>query len=219
MPFSTLLADDHAVVRQGIRASLEVGDAFAICGEAADGIEAVQLAERLQPDLLILDLMMPGLNGMDSLRIIRHRSPNTRVIFLSIYPTESYVAEAFQCGALGYVLKGGRISEIADALHEALAGRRYLSPPISAQRIEGYLAQAQSVGPNSHELLTPRERQVLQLAAEGKTCRDIGVRLFISERTVERHRANLLHKLGLRTQTELVLYALNHGVPAKTNHS
>jgi two-component system response regulator NreC len=211
MPLSVFLVDDHEVVRQGLRAILEADSAFTIIGEATDGLEAVRLVERLRPDLLVLDLMMPGLNGLDALRIIRQRSPRTRVVVLSMHATDGFVAEALQCGASGYVLKGGRLSELVAAIREATAGRRYLSPPLSEQAIEDYQAQVQPFVQDAQELLTPRERQVLQLAAEGKTCPEIGAQLSISERTAERHRANMMQKLRLRTQTELVLYALRHG--------
>ena len=212
MPFSVILADDHAVVRQGIKTTLESDPGIRVLGEAADGLEAVRLVERLRPDVLVLDLMMPGLNGLDVLRIIRQRSPETRAVVLSMHGTESFVAEALRCGAMGFVLKGAKIGEILTAASLAAAGRRYLSPSLSEQTVEDYLAKLESAEKDVHELLTPREREVFQLAAEGKTSPDIGLRLHLSERTVERHRANLMHKLGLRTQTELVLYALRRGV-------
>jgi len=196
---------------------LETDPDLTVIGEASDGLEAVRQVERLDPDLVVLDLMMPGLNGLDALRIIRQRSPRTRVVVLSMYANESFVAEALGCGALGYVLKGGRINEILTAVREAMAERRYLSPPLSEQTLEDYLAKVKPAGMDPHELLTPRERQVLQLAAEGKTCPEIGARLSISERTVERHRANLMHKLGLCTQTDLVLYALKRGILPPTH--
>jgi two-component system response regulator NreC len=212
MPLSVLLVDDHEVVRQGLRGTMEADSAFTIIGEAADGLEAIRMVERLRPDLVVLDLMMPGLNGFDALRVIRQRSPRTRVVVLSMYATDAFVSEALQCGASGYVPKGGRVSDLVVALRAAAEGRRYLSPPLSEQALEGYLAQVEAGGQDAHELLTPREREVLQLAAEGKTCPEIGARLSISERTVERHRANLMQKLGLRTQTELVLYAIRRGI-------
>ena len=208
MPISVFLADDHAVVRQGIRAILEAEPDFTIVGEASDGLETVRLVKRLAPDLLILDVMMPGLNGLDALRILKQSSPRTWVVMLSMYDTLAFVAEAIQCGALGYVLKAVGIGDITAAARAAMAGRRYLSAPLSEQAVEDYLTKLKSDGNDPHDLLTPREREVLQLAAEGKTCPEIGVRLSLSERTVERHRANLMHKLGLHSQTDLVLYVM-----------
>jgi DNA-binding NarL/FixJ family response regulator len=212
MTWSVCLVDDHEVVRQGLRATLEADPAFHIVGEAGDGLEALCLVERMHPDLLIIDLMLPCLNGLEALRILRHRMLRSRVVVLSMYASESFVAEALRSGALGYVLKGGKTSEILTAAREAAAGRHYLSPPLSQRAVDDYLARARSGGQDSHELLTPRERQVLQLAAEGKTCPEIGALLSISERTAERHRANLMQKLNLRSQTELILYAVERGI-------
>lgn len=140
MPFSVFIVDDHAVVREGIRSTLQVDAAFTVVGEAADGLEAVRLIERLRPDLLVLDLLVPGLNGLDVLRLVRQRSPHTRIVVLSMHDTSAYVAEALHLGALGYVLKGSRIADLVTALHEAAAGRRYLSPPLLAKDIEDYCA-------------------------------------------------------------------------------
>ncbi len=208
MPLSVFLVDDHEIVRQGLRVALGEDPAFTVVGEAGDGLETIRHVERLAPDLLVLDIMMPDLNGLDALRILRQRAPRTRVVILSMYDTLAFVSEALYLGARGYVLKGGRIGEIVAALRAAAAGRLYLSPPLSEQKVEDYRASAQSSGEDPHALLTSRERQVLQLAAEGKTCPEIGARLHLSERTVERHLANAMHKLGLRSQTELVRYAL-----------
>ena len=211
MPISVFLADDHAVVRRGIRSILEAEADFIIVGEASDGLETVRLVERLAPDLLILDIMMPGLNGLDALRIIKQRVPQTRVMMLSMYNDLAFIAESLQCGALGYVLKADGINDIVTAARAAMDGRRYLSPPHSEQAVEKYLAKTGSAEKSVHELLTPRERQVFQLAAEGNTCSEIGHRLHLSERTIERHRAMMMHKLGLETQTDLVLCCRSDG--------
>lgn len=220
MPFTVLLVDDHAVVRQGIRSIFEADAAFKIIGEASDGLEAVRLAERRAPDLVVLDIMMPGLNGFDAMRIIRRRSPRSRVVVLSMYDSVAFAAEALQCGAQGYVWKSSQVRDILTAAHAAMAGRRFLSEPLSEQAIEAHLAKLNAQGGTLHELLTPREREVLQLAAEGKTCAEIGGQLSISERTVERHRASAMKKLGLATQTDLVVYALRHALlPPTILHS
>lgn len=212
MPLTVLLVDDHEVVRKGLRAALEAEPDLEIVGEAADGLEAVKLVERLHPHVVVMDLMMPGLNGLDTLAIVGTRFPATKVVVLSMIASDAHVSQALSSGALGYVLKGGPVSELITAIRAAAAGHCYLGPPLSTQAVEDFLRKAKSAGNDPHELLTPRERQVLQLAAEGKTCPDIGLRLHLSARTIEKHRANLMHKLGFRSQTDLVLYALRRGI-------
>jgi DNA-binding NarL/FixJ family response regulator len=217
MPVTVVLVDDHAIVRQGIRSILAADADFMIVGEASDGLEAIQKVKQMAPDLVVLDIMMPGLNGMDALRIIRQKSPNTRVVMLSVYNTVPFVAEALRSGALGFVLKGGQLTEILDAARAAMAGKRYLSASLSEETVDAHIANLQSAEPDPHEMLTPRERQVFQLAAEGLTCPQIGERLQISERTAERHRLNIMHKLGLRGQTDLVHYAMRLGIIPAAN--
>jgi two-component system response regulator NreC len=207
-----VLADDHHVVRQGLRSLLETEPDFSVVGETGDGLEAAQLAERLQPDVLVLDLMMPGLNGLEVTRQISQRSPRTHVVILSMHPNEAYVLEALRAGAAAYVLKESTSAELVRAVREAVAGRRYLSPPLSERAIEAYMQKAESAALDPYETLTTREREVLHLAAEGHTNAEIADRLFISRRTVETHRANMMRKLGLRTQTDLISYALRRGI-------
>jgi two-component system response regulator NreC len=212
MTLSIVLADDHPVVRLGMRNLVECEAGFAIVGEAGDGLETVRLVERLQADVLVLDLMMPALNGLEALRIIRQRSPRTRVVVLSMHSNKAFVAEALKNGATGYVLKGGREGDLVRAMREAAAGRRFLSAPLTERAIEAYIEQTRSAELDPHETLTPREREVLQQAAEGKTSTEIAGRLHVSHRTVENHRANLMRKLGLQNQSELVRYALRRGL-------
>jgi len=207
-----VLADDHHVVRQGLRSLLEAEPDFSIVGEAGDGLEAAQLVERLQPDVLVLDLMMPGLNGLEVTRQVSQRSPQTHVVILSMHPNEAYVLEALRAGAAAYVIKESTSAELVRAVREAVAGRRYLSPPLSERAIEVYMQKAESAALDPYETLTAREREVLHLAAEGHTNAEIADRLFISRRTVETHRANLMRKLGLRSQTDLIRYALQRGI-------
>jgi DNA-binding NarL/FixJ family response regulator len=208
MSLSIVLADDHPVVRRGMRTLLESEADFSVVGEAGDGLETVRLVERLQPNVLVLDLMMPGLSGLEVLRIARQRSSQTRIVVLSMYSSNAFIAEALKNGATGYVLKGCTEENLVRAVREAAAGRRFLSPPVSAIAIDAYIEQAQAGPFDPHETLTVREREVLQLAAEGKTCAEAAARLHISQRTVENHRASLMRKLGLQNQTELVRYAL-----------
>lgn len=207
-----VLADDHIVVRQGLRALLETEPDFRIVGEAGDGLETVHLVERLQPDVLVLDLMLPGLSGLEVTRLVRQGSPQTRVLILSMYADEAYVMRALKNGAAGYVLKDSSAADLVQAVREVAGGRRYLSPPLSERAIERYAQKAESGTEDSYEMLTTREREVLHLAAEGHTIAEIAARLGISPRTAETHRANLMHKLGIHTQTDLVRYALRRGI-------
>lgn len=207
-----VLADDHHVVRQGLRALLEAEPDFAIVGEAADGLEVVSLVERLAPDVLVLDLMMPGLNGLDVVRQVSQRLLQTRVVILSMHSNEAYVLEALRNGVAGYVLKESTASDLAKAVREAAAGRRYLSPPLSERAIEAYIHKAEATPLDMYETLTGRERQVLHLTAEGYNNSEVAERLCISARTVETHRANIMRKLGLRSQTDLIRYAFKRGI-------
>jgi two-component system response regulator NreC len=207
-----VLADDHQVVRQGLRALLETEPDFRLIGEAGDGLEAAELIERLQPDVLVLDLMMSGLSGLEVTRLARKCSPRTHVLILSMHADEAYVLEALKNGAAGYVLKDSSAADLVQAVREVTAGRRYLSPPLSERAIEQYAQKAEAAARDSYETLTTRERGVLHLAAEGKTNREIAGRLGISPRTAETHRANLMRKLGLHTQTDLVRYAIRRGI-------
>ena len=207
-----VLADDHHMVRQGLQALLEAEPDFHIVGEAADGREALQLVERLQPDVLVLDLMLPGLSGLEVARQVSRLSPQTRVVILSMYANQAYVLEALRSGAAAYVLKKATAGELARAVREVTAGRRYLSPPLSEEHIETYLKKAEESKTDPYELLTTRQREVLHLIVEGHTNVEIAARLVISPRTVEMHRANLMRKLGVRTQADLIRYALQRGI-------
>jgi two-component system response regulator NreC len=212
MAISIILADDHPVVHRGIHAVLEREPDFSIVGVAADGLETVRLTERLQPDILVLDLMMPGLSGLEALRILRERSPRTRSVILSMYSSNAFIGQALQNGAIGYVLKNCPEENLVRAVREAAAGRRFLSPPVTEIAINAYIEQSKTGTFDPHETLTPRQREVLQLAAEGKTNAEIAVRLNISQRTVENHRATLIKRLGLQNQTELIRHAIRYGL-------
>ncbi len=207
-----VLADDHHIVRQGLRALLEGQPDFQLVGEAGDGLEAVQLTERLKPDVLIIDLMMPSLNGLEATRQLGQRSPHTRVVILSMHANEAYVLEALRNGAVGYVLKDSSAADLVQAVREVVAGRRYLSSPLSERAIAAYIQKASDVALDPYDMLTNREREVLHLAAEGYTNAEIADQLSISPRTAETHRANLMHKLGLHTHTDLIRYALRRGI-------
>ncbi|OGG54318.1 MAG: DNA-binding response regulator [Candidatus Handelsmanbacteria bacterium RIFCSPLOWO2_12_FULL_64_10] len=207
-----VLADDHPVVRQGLRDLLEAEPDFCVVGETGDGLEAVRLVEGLRPHVLMLDLMMPGLNGLEVTRQARERCPQTQVVILSVHDNEAYVLEALKNGASGYVLKRADAADLVQAVREVAAGRRYLSPPLSERGVEVYAQKAGGVTQDAYEMITGREREVLHLAAEGRSNPEIAARLFISVRTVETYRAHLMQKLGLRTQTDLIRYALRRGI-------
>ena len=212
MPTTVVLADDHQVVRKGLRALLETEADLSVVGEAADGLEAVALVERFQPTVLVADVVMPGLSGPDVAREVRRRSPGTRTVILSMYANEAYVLEALTNGAHGYVLKDASAAEFVRAVREAAAGRRYLSPPLSESALEDYARRRRGEPVDLYGALTPRERAVLHLAGEGLTNAEIGARLAISGRTAETHRANLMRKLGLRGQTDLVRFTVTRGI-------
>ncbi len=207
-----VLADDHAVVRDGLRALLEAEPDLAIIGEVADGLEVGALVERLNPHVLILDLMLPGLSGLEVTRQVHQRFPHIRIIILSMYANEAYVLEALRNGAAAYVLKEARAADLVQAVREVTAGRRYLSPPLSENAMEAYVQKAKAAPLDSYETLTTREREILHLAAEGNSNPEIAARLGISPRTAETHRANVMRKLGLQNQTDLVRYALRKGI-------
>jgi two-component system, NarL family, response regulator NreC len=209
---TVVLADDHHILRQGLRALLETEEEFAVIGEEADGLKVVDLIDRLRPDVLMLDVMMPGLNGLEITRQIAQRGFKTRVVILSMHANETYVREALRNGAAGYVLKDANPAEMLQAVREVSAGRRYLSASLSERAIEAYAHQAQDAPADLYETLTTREREILQLAAESSSITEIAARLGISPRTVETHRENLMRKLGLQSQTDLIRYALRRGI-------
>ncbi len=209
---SILLADDHPVVRRGLRAVLEGEPDFRVTGETGDGLEAVRLVEELRPQVLVLDLMMPGVGGLEVARQVNLRFPTTKVVILSMHANEAYVLEALRNGASAYVLKDAGGGELLQAVRSVVAGSRYLSPPLSERAIEDYVEKAKSAPLDSVGELTTREREVLGLAADGQSTGDIAARLGISPRTAETHRANLMRKLGLHNQTDLVRFAIRQGI-------
>lgn len=211
-PLNVLLAEDHEVVRRGLRMLLEAESDFTVVGETGDGIEALRLTERLQPDVLVLDLGMPGLGGLDVLREVRRHCAKSRVVVLSGHAEENFVQTAIRNGAHAYVLKSASAADLVRAIRDAAAGRRFLSEAVTGPLIDALLAPGPAGAADPYESLTTREREVLHLAAAGCSNPDIAARLFISRRTVETHRANLLRKLGLRGQTDLVRFALERGL-------
>ncbi len=207
-----LLADDHTIVRQGLRFLLEATTEFQVVGEAADGQETVQEVERLLPDVLIVDIMMPKMNGLEVARQVRSTHPEIQVIVLSMYDTEAYVAEALQAGVAGFVLKKSTSTDLADAIRQVLRGELYLSPPLDEGAIQEFIEHSRETPLDPYETLTPREREILHLTADGFKSTEIAARLTISPRTVEMHRANFMRKLHLKTHNELVRFAVQRGI-------
>ncbi|MGH7392930.1 MAG: response regulator [Candidatus Rokuibacteriota bacterium] len=207
-----VLADEQTAMRQGIRCLLEMESDLQVVGEAADGLDVVPLVERLKPDVLVLDVQMPGLNGLDATLQVRHRVPRCAVVLFSRLADEWYVAQALRNGAAGYVLKQAHARELLKGIRTVTRGRRYVSTEFSEELVQSWNSRAPRPVEDRYDRLTNREREVLQLAAEGHSSRNIAGRLSISARTAETHRANVMQKLRLRNQTALVRYALARGV-------
>ena len=207
MPLRIILADDHLIVRQGLRSILE-REAYTVLGEAGDGREALRLAQELRPDVAVLDLAMPLLNGLDAAREIRRVSPQTKTILLTMHTEDPYVMEALRAGVKGYLLKTQAAQDLVQAIREVSRGAMYLSPGISRTLVEAYLAKSE-LPPDP---LTPREREVLQLVAEGKTTKEVAVILGVSVKTAESHRTRIMGKLEIHETASLVRYAIRRGL-------
>lgn len=214
---TVVLADDHAIVRQGVRSLLQGRPDFRVVGEASDGLEAIQVTERLQPSVLLLDLGMEKIDGMEVVRQVARRSEKTSVVILSMRADERYVIDALHAGAKGYVLKGADADELMRAIREAAAGRRYLSTLLSQQAIASY-AHARASPEGRYERLTPREREIVLLVASGFNNARIAQQLVISRRTVEVHRSRAMQKLGITSMTGLIRYALDVGLINEQTH-
>ncbi|MAG36246.1 MAG: DNA-binding response regulator [Dehalococcoidia bacterium] len=211
-PARVLLADDHAVLRAGLRLLIDAQPTLTVVGEASDGAEAVALTASLQPDLVVLDIGMPGMNGLEALRRIDQDHPTVKVLILTMHANEEYLFEVLQAGGSGYVLKQTADTELIGAIHAALRGSTFLYPSLESRVLRDYVFHAQRENRrHTHQRLTEREREVLQLVAEGLTNQEIADRLIISVKTVETHRAHIMTKLDLASRAELVQYALRHG--------
>ena len=211
-----LLVDDHAILREGVHALLSREPDIVVVGEAGDGEEAVALVPRLRPDLIIMDIVMPRMNGLEATRIIRERHPDVRVLILSMYDDHEYVVQIIQAGASGYVLKRVVTEDLVRAIHAVHAGESFLYPPIATKLIGDYLRVTQG-GPGEKsavpgEALTAREREVLKLIADGNSNQEIAERLGLSRKTVDSHRANAMRKLDLHDVTAVVKYAIRTGM-------
>jgi two-component system, NarL family, response regulator NreC len=207
MPIHIVLADDHVVVRQGLRSLLERAE-FEVIGEAGDGQEAIRLVEKLRPAVAVLDIAMPTLNGIDAAREISKVSPETKTILLTMLTEDQYVLESLRAGVKGYVLKSNSTEELVHAIREACDGKVYLTPAASTAVVQAYVAMSSASPPE----LTEREREVLQLVAEGKTSKDIAEKLGITWRTAESHRSHIMEKLAIHDVAGLVRYAIRNGL-------
>ena len=205
-----LLADDHEVVRQGLRRLLEARPGWEICGEAGTGREAVEKASQLKPDVVVLDYSMPGLNGAEAARQIIQRVPRAEVLILTMHSSEDLIRGALEAGARAYVLKSDAGRDLISAVHALVEHKAFLSSGASGPVLDSYLRGAQPSA--SQHSLTPREREILQLVAEGRSNKEIATTLTISTKTVETHRANLMHKLGLTSVGALVRYAVRNQI-------
>jgi DNA-binding NarL/FixJ family response regulator len=208
-----VLVEDHTILREGLRALLSADPKFEIVGEAADGREAVRRVEKLAPELVMMDLSMPRMTGMDAIREIKKRCPATKIIALTVHKAEEYLRTTLQAGADGYVLKDATHVELKLAIQNVLKGKTFLSPSVSEKVIEGYLEGKEKQIPSPRlGLLSPREREVLKLIAEGYKNKEIAADLFISLKTVEKHRANLMKKLDLHNAAALTSFAIEQGL-------
>jgi DNA-binding NarL/FixJ family response regulator len=210
-PVRVLLADDHALVRAGIRALLEGLAGVAVVAEAGNGGEVLELARKHRPDVVLLDISMPGIGGLEASAQLKQELPEVRVVMLSMHANEEYVLQALRAGAVGYMLKDSATAELELALQAVMQGETYLSPPISRQVVEGYVQRVGAEQPAADHL-TPRQRQVLQLIAEGLSTKEIAYRLELSVKTVETHRAQLMERLQIRDIAGLVKYAIRNGL-------
>jgi two-component system response regulator NreC len=208
-----LLADDHTLIRGGLRLLAEQQPDLVVVGEAEDGRQAVAMAAALKPDVAVLDIGMPNLNGIEAAKQITEGESRAAVVILSMHADETYILRALKAGARGYLLKDSTESDLARAIRAVAEGKSFFSPAVSKVLLEDYVRKLQRTGgEDSYELLTPREREILQLIAEGKSNKDVANLLHLSVYTVETHRANVMEKLKLKSVPELILYAVRKGV-------
>jgi len=207
-----VVADDHTILRQGIKALLDNQAGIEVIGEAKDGREALTLIERLQPDVILMDIAMPGLNGLEATRRIKKKFPKIKVLVLTMYTNEEYVFQILQAGANGYLVKETAFQDLISAITAVYRDEAFMSPSISKKVINRYTQRAQKTNDTTCDVLTTREREVLQLIAEGSSSKKIAEALFISPKTVETHRTHIMDKLNIHNRTDLVKYAIRKGI-------
>jgi DNA-binding NarL/FixJ family response regulator len=212
MTIQILLADDHKIVLDGLQGLLEKSRSYKVVGTASDGLTAIRMARDLKPDLVIMDISMPALNGIEAGRRILEAAPRTRIVILSMHADGRYITEALKSGALGYLLKESAFQELSAAIPEVMAGRTFLSRAITDVVVKDYLRHLERQGSGVFSILTPREREVLQQLAEGLSTKEIATRLSISVKTVETHRTQIMEKLDIHSIAELTKYAIREGI-------
>lgn len=212
MSVTVLLVDDHPIVRQGLRNLLNSMPDFKVVGEAGDGLQALEMVERVQPQVLVIDVVMPGLTGLEVTQRVKRQWPAVKVIVLSMQNNEAYVVSALKNGASGYILKDTGPEELVDAIRTVVKGERYLSKQLSERIINAYVSKVDEAEVDPYDTLTNREKEILHLVAEGFTNQEIAERLYISPRTAELHRSNVLNKLSLKNQVDLVRFAIKRGI-------
>jgi len=214
--YRIVIAEDHTILREGLRSLLSSHPEFEMVGEAEDGREAIRCVEKFKPDLVLTDLSMPRMNGMDAIKEIKRRNPKTKVLVLTVHKAEEYILSTFKAGADGYLLKDSTHTELVLAVKKVLSGKPYLSPEVSEKVIEGYLEGKKTLKvQTSFETLTSREREILKLIAEGYRNKEIADDLCISVKTVEKHRANLMEKLNLHNVQALTAFAIEKGLVSR----
>lgn len=211
--YKVVLAEDHTILREGLKSLLSSDQEFEVVAEAKDGREAIQCVREWKPDLILTDLSMPRMNGMEAIREIKRESPKSKVLVLTVHKTEEYILATLKAGADGYLLKDSTRAELLMAAKKVLSGKPYISPEISKKVIEGYLEGRKNLKTQTvWEILTPREREILKMIAEGYKNKEIADDLCISVKTVEKHRANLMEKLNLHNAQALTAFAMDHGL-------
>ncbi|MCE1254805.1 MAG: response regulator transcription factor [Anaerolineae bacterium] len=212
MTVTIILVDDHTILRQGLRTLLESQPDFRVLAEASNGLEALDLITRLKPNVLIADIMMPEMNGLELVRKVSEVAPDTKTVILSMHAKEAYVLEAIKNGVSAYVLKDAQVDHLVRAVRDVMNGRRFLSPPLDERAIDTYFNKAKQFAADDFDMLTSREREVFQLVAEGLSSQEIAQKLSLSARTVDVHRSHIMQKLHLKTSTDLIRLAIKKGV-------
>jgi len=211
-----VIVEDHKLFREGLKSMLADKTGLEVVGEAGDGLEAIRIVKKIRPDIMLLDLSMPKMNGISVMKEIKSQFPETKIMALTIHESDQYVLEAFEAGADGYCLKDAGRNELMVAVDSVLQGKRYISPSISGSVLEGYLTGRKKLkSQTSWDTITQREREVLKLLGEGYQNKEISDMLFISVKTVEKHRANIMNKLDLHNAAALTAYAIEHGLVTK----